>query len=569
MAARLAEAGHSVGVIEAGSFYEITNGKQSDIPAFATKGSTGLVTDILPLVDWGFITTPQAGLGGRLVHYAQGKTLGGGSARNVLAYQRGTRGAYDLWASTVQDQSFSFDNFLPYFKKSPTFTPPNTSKLPPGTNISYDPSAFSSSGGPLHVSYSNYQQPITSYIRTALQKVGLQSIAGFNSGNLIGFANAAYTIDPATETRSSSETAFLRDAIEHQAPFTVYVETMAKKILLDGSKKANGVVVNTAGFTYTLSATKEVIVAAGVFKTPQLLMVSGIGPSATLLKYGIPVVSALGGVGQNIVDHPYYGIGFKTNVTTDQQLGNPAVLDAANTAFVQSQTGPLTNVGVDLIGWEKIPSQYRTNFSTSATSDLAKYPSDWPEIEILPIAAATFPVTDTSNYASITIANVAPLSRGTVSINSSDTNDPPQINPNWLTSTTDQQVAVASVRVARDIAAASGLMVGPEAVPGPTVQTDAQILAYLQQTAYTIHHAVSSCKLAPSVAAQPFLTRLCRQNGAQVGHDQRRRHVRASLRRVSAPTRGCVDVPVPAARPLPIYRLYVHVILYQSHPDSH
>lgn len=256
--------------------------------------------------------------------------------------------------------------------------------------------------------------------------------------------------------------------------------------------------VSTAGFSYTLSATKEVIAAAGVFKTPQLLMVSGVGPPSTLQNLGIPVLSALSGVGQNIWDHPYYGIGYKVNVTTVQTLADPAILNRANIDFLQSQTGPLTNVGGDLIGWEKVPSKYRSNFSSSTVSDLSKFPSDWPELELLPISAATFPVNDTSNYASFTIAAVAPLSRGSVTINSTNTDDPPVINPNWLTSTTDQQVAVQGFKVAREIAAASGIVDGPEVQPGPAVQTDSEILQYIQQTAYTIHHAVASCMYSPS-----------------------------------------------------------------------
>lgn len=346
----------------------------------------------------------------------------------------------------------------------------------------------------MQVSYSNYEQPFTPFIRNALQKIGLSSLPGFNSGELLGFANAAYTIDPATGTRSSSETAFLRAAIEQSEPLTVYVQTSAKKILFDNSKKATGVQVSTAGFAYTLSATKEVIAAAGVFKTPQLLMVSGIGPSSTLQKLGIPVISSLDGVGQGIWDHPYYGIGYKVNVETDQALANPATLEQANIDFIQSQTGPLTSVGADLIGWQKVPSEYRSKLSSAAVSDLASFPSDWPELELLPIPAATFPVNDTSNYASMTIAVVAPVSRGSVTINSTNTDDPPVIDPNWLTSTTDQEVAVQGFKVARDLAAASGIVIEPEIVPGPAVQTNAQILQYIQQTAYTIHHAVASCE---------------------------------------------------------------------------
>lgn len=125
---------------------------------------------------------------------------------------------------------------------------------------------------------------------------------------------------------------------------------------------------------------------------------------------------------------------------------------------------------------------------------MAQFPSDWPELELLPLAAATFPVNDTADYASFTIADVAPLSRGNVSINSTNTSDQPLISPNWLLSETDQEVAVAGFKIARDVAAGTGITVGPEVAPGPLVQTDLQILEYLRRTAYTIHHAAATCK---------------------------------------------------------------------------
>lgn len=499
VAKRLAETpGVSVAVIEAGGFYEIESGNVSEIPAFATKGTSGDPSQKLPNVDWGFVTTPQSALNGREVFYAQGKTLGGGSARNVLAYQRGTRGSYQRWANEVRDQSFTFDNFLPYFERSPAFTPPNSTTILNGSSISNKTALFSPNGGPLHVSYSHYRQPFTPFIQSALAKLGLKAIADFTSGTLLGFAPFAATIDPATETRSSSETSFLRAAVSERERVVVYNHTTAQRILFNANRTATRVLVNKAGANYTLRATSEVIVAAGVFKSPQLLMVSGVGPPATLRKHGIQVISALDGVGQNLWDHAYYGIGYRVNVTTDQELANPDYLQQATTDFIQHQAGPLTNIGGDIIGWEKVPAKYRNNFTNSSIEDLAQFPPDWPELELLAIAAATFPVNDTANYASFTVANVAPVSRGNVTIRSTNTNDQPLISPNWLLSKADQEVAIAGVRRAREIAANSGIVVGPEVVPGPNVQTDAEILAYLRETAYTIHHASATCAMGPS-----------------------------------------------------------------------
>lgn len=167
----------------------------------------------------------------------------------------GTKGAYQKWANIVGDQSFTFNNLLPYFKKSPQFTP---------TKEINESAAFSPSGGPLHVSYSHHTQPFTPFIRSALLKLGLKSIEGLNSGNLLGFALCSNTVDPAAETRSSSETSFLRAAVAEREHLVVYTHTNAQRILFTRGRRATGVLVDTAGKSYTLTARKEVIVAAGV-----------------------------------------------------------------------------------------------------------------------------------------------------------------------------------------------------------------------------------------------------------------------------------------------------------------
>jgi len=142
-----------------------------------------------------------------------------------------------------------------------------------------------------------------------------------------------------------------------------------------------------------------------------------------------------------------------------------------------------------------VPSKYRSQLSKAARNDLAQFPTDWPELELLVLAAAAMPVNDTDNYATFSVAGVASLSRGNITISSDDTNDPPLISPNWLESKTDQEVALMGFKVARDLAAATSITVGAEVFPGPEVETDEQILAFLRQTTYTIHHAAGSCKI--------------------------------------------------------------------------
>lgn len=175
----------------------------------------------------------------------------------------GSSGSYQKWANQVGDQSYTFNNTLPYFRKSPQFTPPNYIKRGAGSEVLYDETAFSSNGGPLQVSYSNFYQPVSSFIKQAFINLGLQNLAGLNSGKLLGFSEFTLTIDPQAGTRSSSETSFMQKAIA-SSTLQIYQQTLAKNILFDQKKTATGVSVVTAGTTYTLSATKEVILAAGV-----------------------------------------------------------------------------------------------------------------------------------------------------------------------------------------------------------------------------------------------------------------------------------------------------------------
>lgn len=166
-----------------------------------------------------------------------------------------------------------------------------------------NPDSFSSNDGKgrVHVSYTNHANTFGTWVKRALAELGLREVPDFVSGRLLeGYQYTAHSIEGETQTRSSSEASYLREAISSDAPLQVYKTTLAKKILFGSSKKATGVKVNTAGVEYTLFANKEVIVSAGVHRSPQLLMVSGIGPANTLRGLGIPVVSDLAGVGQNM-----------------------------------------------------------------------------------------------------------------------------------------------------------------------------------------------------------------------------------------------------------------------------
>jgi choline dehydrogenase len=481
----------SVAVVEAGGYYQTDSGNQSQIPAYNAYYDSAPAT-----IDWGIYTTPQSQLNGRSIHYAQGKCLGGGTGRNAMAYQRGTKGSYDEWASQVGDQSWSFDSVLPYFQKSCNFTPPNYTKRG-GPAIKVDPSAFSVSGGPLKISYWGYYLPVSAYFRQALDKLGFkENDAGILAGSLLGYAQYPSTLDPDAMVRDSSQTSFGQAAIQ-ETTLQYYIRTLAKKIIFDG-KTATGVQVTTAGKTYTLHARKEVILAAGALRSPQLLMVSGVGPQAELQKLNIPVVSNLPGVGQNLIDQPGFGIIFPVNVTTQHSLFSNATYAAeAVESFNNDRTGPLTLFGSNYILWEKLPNASLANIGSAGRNQLEKYPADWPDLQYI-FNMQGEANNDTRNQASVVVTLQKPSSVGSITINSTDTEDNPIVDAAWLRSELDQRIGIESIRRARTFAQASDIVNGPEILPGDNVQSDADILAYLQNTTATSHHAVATCKMGKS-----------------------------------------------------------------------
>ncbi|RPA75821.1 alcohol oxidase [Ascobolus immersus RN42] len=510
IAARLSENPDiTVAVIEAGGKYELTNPLLSTTPAGDVIFAGSDKNDTNPLVDWGFITAPQAGAADRKVKYARGKCLGGSSARHFMVYQRGTRDSYQKWADLVDDQSYTFDNLLPYFKKSVKFTAPNTAKRFANATTLYDVDAFDTTGGPVAVSYANYAQPFSTWMQPALNEIGVGTTDDFNSGSLMGCQYCSSTIDPTRQTRESSQTSYLEEA-KKRSNLKVYDFTLAKQILFNAAKKATGVKVSSdKGITsYTVTARKEVIVSAGVFQSPQLLMVSGIGPKADLERLKIKVLAERPGVGQGMQDHIFAGPSYRVKVPTLTRLATDPLYvlwEYANEYSLRKQ-GPLTNPVCDFLGWEKTP---RSLLGPAHVRELDNsFPKDWPEIEY--ISGAGY-IGDFGNlfkdqpkdgfqYATILASLVAPLSRGNVTIISKDTKDLPVINPNWLTHPTDAAVMLAAYKRARAAFATKAMQdvlvnPGKEYYPGPSVRTDAEIMKVIRETVMTIWHASCTCRM--------------------------------------------------------------------------
>ena len=419
------------------------------------------------------------------------------SALNQLVYQRGTKESYQLWADAVDDASYTWEEFLPYFQMSAHYTPPDMSKRPANASVpSPSAQAFEANGGPLEVGYLNYPVPFGSWAQKGFQELQFQTLEDMSSGALLGAQYVTQVVAP-DQTRSSSQASYLSYALaSNRQNLIVYPRTMAKRIIFDGNLTATGVAVSSiiGQLPYTISARREVIVSGGAVHSPQLLMVSGIGPAATLQNYSIPVLVDSPGVGQNLWDHMLFTITHRVLTQGLGRLKDPYYYARAVENYRTNRTGQLDNTGFDFVAWEKLPN--RTALGASAEADLSFFPSDWPELEFI-IGDAASPE-NTFDYASVIGGLVAPLSRGFVSISSSDTSELPVFSPNWLTHPTDQKVAVEAFKRCRAVFATEAVqpaLIGDEFLPGSNVTTDEQILDYIQQSASTIYHAACTCKM--------------------------------------------------------------------------
>ncbi|RAL13507.1 putative GMC oxidoreductase [Aspergillus homomorphus CBS 101889] len=490
VAARLAEHGFSVALIEAGDFYTSAY-PLAQMPGVAVIGTGANVETATP-IDWKFVARDIPGANHRDIHYPRGKCVGGSSASNLMIYTRPDTGTMARWAELVQDSSYTFDRVLPFFQRTAAFTPPENEQRPSNASASSNPAAFAE-GEPLQVSYPVDSIAFSSWMESGLHNIGIDEAQDFNSGTLLGSQYCSLTIHPSERIRSSSWAAFGQNG-DRISTMKLYRTTMAKKILFDSKKRATGVEVRTENSTstYTLHAKREVIVSAGVFHSPQLLMVSGIGPTDALSEHNIQKIANLPGVGQNMWDHVMFGPSYRVAMQTLTRVAtDPAFLAQQVVEWTTGRQGLMTNPGADYLAFENIPEYLRGGFSEETNRNLSWFPLTWPEAEV-----EQHQPTDGAQYATILGVLVAPTSRGSITITSDDTEDLPIINPNWLATESDAQVSIAIYKRIREaFQAIDPIAEGDEYFPGSQFQTNEQLLEVIRDTVMTIYHAACTCKM--------------------------------------------------------------------------
>lgn len=288
---------------------------------------------------------------------------------NYMAYSHSTRGAFQLWADMVDDQSYTYDNDVgKYYRKSMNFTPPDMETRLPNSTPAYNP-IDTVTGGLLDISYAAYAQSWSTWVATAMEAIGIKNTNAFIDGSLNGSSWLMHTIDHTNGFRASAESAFLRPYLG-RPNLAVFNNTLGERIIFDNNKVATRVEVTTANITYNLNVKREVIVAGGTFQSPQLLQVSGVGPAALLQEHGITVIADRPGVGSGMNDQIFFGIAYRVNVQTASALAYGDNLDNAIEQFIDNATGPLTSPGGDYVGYEKVPQDLRSEFSASSLQSM-------------------------------------------------------------------------------------------------------------------------------------------------------------------------------------------------------
>ena len=418
-------------------------------------------------VDWNYSTEPEPQLHNRRLYWPRGKVLGGSSAINAMIYVRGNRTDYDHWRE-LGNAGWSFAEVLPYFKKS--------------ENQERGASEYHGVGGPVNVADPRYVNPLTGAFLAAAEEIGIASNPDFNGATQDGAA--LYQVTQKNGGRCSAADGFLQPARERDN-LTVVTGAHAVRVLMEG-KRAVGVAFLRDGVMEEARADAEVILAGGTVNSPQLLMLSGIGPADELKAAGISAIHDLPGVGKNLQDHPMVSVGYlctqKISLDGTETLGNllrwllwkngPLAANVAEAGlFLRTRVGLAVPDLQLLFG----PAYYRGHGLVRRKEHCFGF---GPTL-------------------------ITPESRGTISLRAADPLDAPAIRANYLATDADLRTMIAGVRLARRLAhtKAFDTFRGEELHPGAAQKSDAEIVEFLRNELETLYHPVGTCKMGNDALA--------------------------------------------------------------------
>jgi choline dehydrogenase len=414
---------------------------------------------------WRYRSAPQRFLDDRVLYLPRGKVLGGGSSVNGMVYDRGYHSDYDRWAQ-AGNPGWSFADVLPYFRRLETYYPARN--------------PWHGSDGPIQVTRADIEHPFAEAFLKAGQQAGYPLDEDLNGATRDGFGAVDLTVGKGK--RSSASAAYLRP-VRGRANLTVLTGAQARRVVFEG-KRAHGVEFRQKDGDKLATARREVILSGGAVNSPQLLMLSGVGPAAHLAEHGIAVVADMPGVGQGLQDHLAAHVKYRsTKPWSMLRYVNPVRGAIAMGQYLLFKTGPLASPGM------------------SAACFVRSDPAlDEPDIKMLLISALLGhngrrlePMH--GFYAHINVAR--PEARGSITLASADPDTPPVIDQNYNGTANDQRVMREGVRIARTIfnQPAFDDMRGEELAPGPEAQSDEAIDAYVRAKAEADYHSTSTARM--------------------------------------------------------------------------
>jgi choline dehydrogenase len=426
-----------------------------------------------PRTDWGYQTAPEPGLNGRSLAYARGRILGGCSSINGMIYMRGQAGDFDHWRQ-LGNTGWAWDDLLPFFKRHE-----DTAVQPEG--------AHHAKGGEWRIEHQRLSWEILDAFADAAEQAGIPRTADFNRGDNEGVGY--FEVNQRRGFRWNTVKGFLRPVLG-RANLEVMTHAHVERLVLDG-RRVTAVELRRQGQPVRAGVRGEIILSAGAIGSPQILQVSGIGPSGLLQRHGIAVHHALAGVGENLQDHlqircAYKVQGVKTLNERTQTLWGKAMIGLEYALF---QSGPMS----------MSPSQlgcFAKSDASRATANL-QYHVQPLTLEKFGEPLHPFPAFTAS------VCNLRPDSRGWVRLKSPDPLAHPEIRPNYLATESDRRVAADSIKLTRRIVAQPALQkyVPDEFKPGLQFQTDDELSRLAGDIATTIFHPVGTCKMGSDPAS--------------------------------------------------------------------
>lgn len=449
----------------------------------AGNKATGLLTDLpiamlqtafRPDLNWNLVSEPEPALNGRRLNLSRGKVLGGTSQINGMAYVRGDRRDYDEWAA-LGCTGWNYERVLPYFRRA--------------ENCWQGESVLRGGSGPLGISLPLPKASRFAEYREAAMRAGYRTVDRIDDDRRDGLAPNELTVGH-DGRRASTYRAYLKPALSRRN-LTVKTAALGCRVLLDG-KRATGFEYQDAHGRQVVHARREVILSAGSYASPQLLMLSGIGPADSLADAGIVVQHELAGVGRNLHDHPtcYATFGARSHTFADE-LRLDRLL-ASLLRWLVMGSGPLTsNGGSAQLFCHTDPTHSRPDVQLSLLAlDIQARP--WMPWLQKPVHGFT-----------ACVIGLRSASAGRVELASSNPAEPPRIFLNLLQQQSDADRLLRGLKALRALFAQAPLseLVTCETMPGANLQTDAQLLEFIRAACVSGEHPVGTCKMGNDAAA--------------------------------------------------------------------